>query len=168
MNLHLVQPAELDPAEDPMLFAVEEQGVFAYAVGRGEEDPPVFGTWDVEAPRWEHEGERLGLFLLQYALYEAALGSRHGGWGWVDSARRPPLDELLPTLPLARWTRPGQCSFRARLGVVAIVFEEGDNLVEVHAGARADVALAPLDDVVDWDAATHLDSHPPEPEAAAP
>jgi hypothetical protein len=158
VNLHLVPPENLEPATIPMLFAVEEQGVFAYAIGHEEHDPPVFGTWDVESPRWEREGERLGCFLLQYALYETALGSRHGGWGCVDSALRPRLDELLPTLPLAPWTRPGPCTFRVRLGVIALVFEERDGLVEVHAGARADVALEPLDEVVEWDHATHLDA----------
>ncbi len=158
VNLHLLPPGALEPAENPMRFAVEEQGVFAYAVAPEEQDPPVFGTWDVEAPRWEREGERLGRFLLQYALYETALASRHGGWGWVDATLRPRLDELLPTLPLARWTRPAPSSFRARLGVVAIAFEDGDELVEVHAGARADVALEPLDEVVEWDVATHRDS----------
>lgn len=168
VNLHLVPPGEFAPAKNPMLFAVEEQGVFAYAVGQGEHDPSVFGTWDVESPRWEREGERLGRFLLQYALYEAALGSRHGGWGWVELARRPRLDELLPTLPLAPWTRPGPCTFRARLGVIALVFEESDGLIEVHAGSRADVALEPLDEVVEWDHATHVGPDRREPGAGAP
>jgi hypothetical protein len=167
VNLHLLPPATLEPAENPMLFAVEEQGVFAYAVGHEEDDPPVFGTWDVETPRWEREGERLGRFLLQYALYETALASRHGGWGWVDATLRPRLDELLPTLPLAPWTRPAPCSFRARLGIVAIAFDR-DEPIELHAGACADVALELLDEVVEWDVATHRDSDAPEPEATAP
>lgn len=103
------------------------------------------------ATGWEEEGERLGRFLLQYALYEAVQLAEPGGWGHVAPEFRPRLDAVLPRLPLAPW-KQAVCTFRARFGVVAILFEDS----EVHAGARADVALEPLDEVVEWQDATHL------------
>ena len=142
--LHLKAPHDYASVALPdgrIVFIVEEQGVFSFATEPDGDDPPVWIEHD--DADWVREGERLGRFLLQHAIAEAAATSPTCGWGRVAAAALPVVLDALPKLPLAPWHHPtGPLSFHAAERLLALVFDDdqGESF-EVHVAMRGDAVL---------------------------
>jgi hypothetical protein len=106
---HLLPAAQRQPDGDKELFYVENQGVAVWAITRDEldaVDPPVWcREYDPGAP-WLQDAPSVSVFLLQLAVFGAAMTGPHGaaaGWLSPDDTDRvlAPLREL--ALPSWHW-----------------------------------------------------------------
>jgi hypothetical protein len=148
-NLHLVPPAELVVADGVVCFVIEEQGVYSFETVADSADPPV---WLREDESRERLGEPLDRFLLQYALFEATIGGPVGGWGYAERAALPAIAEVMPALPLEPWPHPaGQLSFHVGDDLIGLVWDAGEERLDVWAAAHTSGRVERLDGLVDWD-----------------
>ena len=163
---HLLAPPE--PADDRIVFYVENQGVYEWATELdGDDDATVWGREPDSAP-WAEEEPALGAFVLQLLIFEAIMGAEHGASiAWLPAARLPDVLTQLHPLPCGSWRWPDYpTSFHAgddRLLAVAAPnrtpADPGDHF-SVFIAAHDGAALAFLDDLVDdsWEHFSRRDS----------
>ena len=86
-----------------LVFWVENQGVWLWAVDPVGEDPEVYDRENVPGQLWQSTGVPLSAFLVHVAVFEAIWGAQTGaGAAWITPQR---LDEILsPLTPI-----PGCC-----------------------------------------------------------
>ncbi|MEU1619192.1 hypothetical protein ABZ479_18095 [Streptomyces sp. NPDC005722] len=146
---------ETDRCGDMRVIGVENQGGFHWSTlwtpGESEDDPTVWHRVDDEPPTAENEP--LSGFLLQFSLYEAAMGAdyvalAHG----ITGAEVETLTRELRPVPLRPFTPGSATRFHVAPGLVLSVSKgwEGDRFY-VRAGATDRDALSLLlHDAVDW------------------
>ncbi|MDT0330868.1 hypothetical protein [Nocardiopsis lambiniae] len=148
-------PAQEDEEDAGYVIGRENQGVFHWTLRREEdgfgEDPTVWFQRDGEEP--VPEEEPLSGFLLQFALYEAAVRAEYVALTFstpveqteaVTRVLRPvPLRPFLASwMPTRLYAAPG----------LVVSVSVSDDRYDVWAGASHRGALAPLRDLpVDWE-----------------
>ncbi|MDX2642307.1 hypothetical protein PV341_01740 [Streptomyces sp. PA03-1a] len=146
---------ETDVCGDMRVLGVENQGGFRWSTlwtpGEPEDDPTVWHRVDDEPP--VAENEPLSGFLLQFSLYEAAMGAdyvalAHG----ISGAEVEPLTRELRPVPLRPLEPRSARRFHVAPGLVLSVSKGWrENAYDVRAGATDRGALGPLaHDAVDW------------------
>ena len=129
----LLGPDDLEIVDGRLVFYVENQGVYLWAIEEKEnrrdvpgqlrlpfmdehdsrpietndEDPPVWGRFNGKNDPWELEEVRLSEFLIQACLFEAIQSAPHGAsasWGNQDLLDR--VTAPLKLVPLGAWRWP--------------------------------------------------------------
>lgn len=145
-----------DDRGEMLVFGVENQGCFVWSLswplGGGETDPTVWFCDDSEGPIAEQEA--LSGFLLQFSLFEAAMGADYLALPRsleLTAHQVGQLTERLEPVPLRPFWPWGLTRFYVAPGLVMHVCEAGDNKFEAWAGATHRSALALLADAtVEW------------------
>jgi len=146
---YLVREEELTVEDGKLLFAYENQGVYLWGTNpTGEADPPVYGRWDTSEP-WALDVPSLSLFLIQFFLFEAAIGARFSASAAClgDAAFRSVLQELTP-LEWAAWHWPAfPTTFYLRGGAILVAAPNGD-VWSVYVGGKTPADMVFLTDHV--------------------
>jgi hypothetical protein len=91
-------------APDQLRLPFEDVEIIRGAVGREDDDPPVWGRFNEKNRPWAREEVRLSEFLIQACLFEAIITASHGVWAsWGDRALLERVTEGLRPLPLGAW-----------------------------------------------------------------
>lgn len=103
----VLRPDSLRSVGVKVQFAIENQGVYSWAVDSTENDPPVYGRFEEAGASWSLEAPTLSLFLVQFFLLELLMGARLGASvAWIE---RSELDAILGEmvhLPFPDWHWP--------------------------------------------------------------
>ncbi|WP_329541949.1 hypothetical protein [Streptomyces sp. NBC_01358] len=145
-----------DDRGEMLVFGVENQGGFVWSLlwtlGSGETDPTVWFCDDSKRPIAEQEP--LSGFLLQFSLFEAAMGADYLALPRSLELTAHQVDQLtnrLEPVPLRPFWPWGPTRFYVAPGLIMHVCEAGDNKFEAWAGATHRSALALLADAtVEW------------------
>jgi hypothetical protein len=147
-------PEQFRAADDGrVVFGTECQGVWNVLMDPAESDPAV--VYDDLGAGPVAERERLGGFLVQFAVCDAAIGSPYGAWGF---AHEEGLQQLvgaagLRPVPLAplRWPADPTHLY-VGAGVAVAAAQLGPDAFQIYAGARQRAGLLPLRDIsVEWE-----------------
>jgi len=78
----------------PLVFYVEEQGVWLWGIAEGDwlaDDPPVWGRENEPGTSWFQDAQSVSVFLVQMLVMSAALAGPHtanAAWLPEDEAER--------------------------------------------------------------------------------
>ncbi|MEU5900281.1 hypothetical protein [Streptomyces venezuelae] len=143
------------PRGEMTVFGEENQGCFVWALPRGRDgadaDPTVWFCVDDEEPVAEQEP--LSGFLLQFALFEAAMSAAYHALprGLFTSQEVDQLTHALQEVPLRPFWPGAGIRFFVGPSLVMYASCEGDNEFAVWAGAKQRKALDLLPQQhVDW------------------
>ncbi len=129
---HLLGPDGLEFDRDDLVFYVENQGVYLWAIAweqrpdppgqlwlpfldvepsgavvAKDDDPPVWGRFNKEDEPWEREEVRLSEFLVQVCLFEAIIAAPHGASAsWGNQGLLDRVTSPLQRVPLGAWHWP--------------------------------------------------------------
>ncbi|MEU4169593.1 hypothetical protein AB0F46_22280 [Streptomyces sp. NPDC026665] len=147
---------QTDPKGEMLVFGEENQGGFFWSLlwtlDGPEADPTVWFREYDEPPIAEQE--TLSGFLIQFSLYEAAMGADYVALSCQLTAQQVDrLTERLLPVPLRPFWPGAPTRFFVAPGLVLHVSDEGgDEGFSAWAGATHRSALAPLADVpIEWD-----------------
>ncbi|MEU5256279.1 hypothetical protein [Streptomyces longwoodensis] len=147
---HIVPEHELrtDHLGELLVFGVENQGCFSWGLlwtcSEPEPDPTVWFREFDEAPIAENE--RLSGFLIQFSLFEAAMGADYTALAdRLTTRQAEQLTARLHPVPLRPFWPWAPTRFYVGPGLVVYVSDEGTgDGIEVGAGAVHRSALQPL------------------------
>ncbi|SCE94619.1 hypothetical protein GA0074695_2356 [Micromonospora viridifaciens] len=135
--------------EPLVVFAAENQGVWVALIDPTDDDPVV---WYDGGPQRLRERERLGGFLLQFALNEAVNTSPFGGFATVTPESLDRFVEDLVPVPLQPMRVPGDPTRHwVAPGLVAMAADYGESGIWLSVGSRQRSALRPLRSRLDWE-----------------
>ncbi|MFE1849952.1 hypothetical protein [Streptomyces sp. NPDC059489] len=144
-----------DDRGEMLVFGVENQGGFVWSLlwmfGDGETDPTVWFCDDNERPIAEQEP--LSGFLLQFSLFEAAMGADYLALPrlGLTAQQVDQLTKQLDPVPLRPFWPWAPTRFYVAPGLIMHVCEAGENKFEAWAGATHRSVLALLADAtVEW------------------
>lgn len=143
-----------DPNGEMLVFGEENQGGFFWSVlwtlDGPATDPTVWFREYDEPPISEQEP--LSGFLIQFSLYEAAMGADYVALtGRLTAQQVDRFTEGLHPVPLRPFWPWAPTRFYVAPGLVLHVSDEGDDSFSIWAGATHRSALAPLADAaVEW------------------
>ncbi|MFD7684539.1 hypothetical protein [Streptomyces sp. NPDC060187] len=147
---------QTDPKGEMLVFGEENQGGFYWSLlwtlDGPEADPTVWFREYGEPPIAEQEP--LSGFLIQFSLFEAAMGADFVALSCQLTAQQADrLTERLLPVPLRPFWPGAPTRFYVAPGLVLYVSDEGgDNGFSAWAGATHRSALVPLADVpIEWD-----------------
>ncbi|WP_143047164.1 hypothetical protein [Amycolatopsis xylanica] len=103
-----------------LVFWLENQGVWAWAVDPVGDDPPVHDRENAVGVPWQPTGVPLSTFLLHVAVFEAIMGSANAANVFGLSEVREILAPLR-TLPAADWRWPAE-GYRLYAGDSTLAF----------------------------------------------
>ena len=148
----MLAPDELETDDGHVVFYVEEQAVWLWAVAEadlGAEAPPVFCRENEPGAAWEQDAPSVSVFLVQMLVMSAALSGPHA----AVAGRLPAEDAQralagLTQLDLPPWHWPGHPA-RWYVGEESVAFVspnraagvEEDEAVSVWVSATSDDAL---------------------------
>ncbi|MGW3153280.1 hypothetical protein [Streptomyces sp. NPDC001089] len=147
-----------DPNGEMLVFGEENQGGFSWSLlwtlDGPETDPTVWFCEYDEPPVAEQEP--LSGFLIQFSLFEAAMGADYMALSRRLTAQQVELfTEGLHPVPLRPFWPGAPTRFYVAPGLVLHITDERDDTFSTWAGATHRHALAPLADAaVEW---THFD-----------
>lgn len=147
-----------DPSGEMLVFGEENQGGFFWSLlwtlDGPETDPAVWFCEYDEPPIAEQEP--LSGFLIQFSLFEAAMGADYMALSDRLTAQQVELlTERLHPVPLRPFWPGAPTRFYVAPGLVLHTTDEDDGSFSIWAGATHRRALAPLADAaVEW---THFD-----------
>jgi hypothetical protein len=149
---HLLSCAQRRTDGDKELFYAENQWVAVWAINRDQldaEDPPVWcREYDPGAP-WRQDAPSVSVFLLQLAVFGAAMTGPHGAAaGWLSKEDTDRVLATVQELALPSWHWPAYPS-RFYAGDDAVAFtcpnaspsEEGEPHLSVWIGALDEAAI---------------------------
>ncbi|MFE9957177.1 hypothetical protein [Micromonospora sp. NPDC005299] len=142
---------EIEYLEDEPLvvFAAENQGVWVASIDPTDDDPVV---WYDGGPERLRERERLGGFLLQFALNEAVNTSPFSGFATITPEVLDRFVEDLVPVPLQPMRVPGDPTRHwVAPGLVAVAADYGESGIWLSVGSRQRSALRPLRSRLDWE-----------------
>jgi hypothetical protein len=152
--------------DGPVVFYVENQGVWLWAYGEGE-DPPVYDRENEEGRSWQPSGVSLSDFMFQMTVVETVWGAEQGA-GASDLSQQDfdRIVEPLTPVDMTPWRWPGP-EHRLWLGDGIAAFGGVNEIPgaevapgsrwEVWLGAVGDNRLDYLDELdVDWDWNSHI------------
>ena len=161
----LVPRDSADVEDDLVVFYVENQGIWLWAYGEGD-DPPVYDRENEESRAWQPSGASLSDFLFQMTVVETVFGSERGA-GASDLSPQD-FDRIvgpLTAVEMTPWRWPGP-EHRLWLADGVAAFGGVNEIPGANAapGSRWEVWLAAVDDnrlgyldelEVDWDWNSH-------------
>jgi hypothetical protein len=108
---HLLVPQAMRQEDGFTVFYVEEQAVWLWAIAEQDldaDDPPVWGRENQPGAQWGIEAPDVSTFLVQMALFSAALTAPHGAAaGWLAATEAEQVLAPLVELALPPWQWPG-------------------------------------------------------------
>lgn len=141
----LLPANRLATADGKLVFAVENQGVYSWAVDPSADRCSVWGRFENADP-WKAEEPQLSLFLLQFVLLEAIFRAPYGaGAAWLGQAATAVLLDESTELPFGAWHWPQHpARFHVRREALLFVCPNGGNANSVWLAAldREHVAFA--------------------------
>jgi hypothetical protein len=151
-QIFLLQPDRLEMTDGLLLFYVENQWCYEWAMQPAADDPPVYGRQDQSKP-WALEGMVLSEFLIEVCLFEAVMcHARYGASAsWIEADTVAEIAKTIRPLPIARW---GWCGtqFWACDGAFANVADNGEYQgkkgCSIWVGAKTEHPLAFLKPLV--------------------
>jgi hypothetical protein len=156
----LLTPDQLEfQAEGPLLFYVENQGVYVWSATLDGDDPPVLGKFNEDHVAWSPEGMTLSEFLIGACLFEAIMHAPfHAALGSADESTFRQLSAELTPLPLVPWRWPSYpSSFFARNGAFMFACRwRKSTAFDIYLGAKTEQALAFSKSVVDENSWDHI------------
>ncbi|MFC5200237.1 hypothetical protein [Streptomyces kaempferi] len=145
---------QTDPNGEMLIFGEENQGGFfwslSWTLDGPEADPAVWFREYDEPPIAEQEP--LSGFLIQFSLYEAAMGAAYVALsGRLTAEQVDRFTGRLHPVPLRPFWPLAPTRFYVARGLVLHVTDEGDESFSIWAGAIHRSSLAPLaDSAVEW------------------
>jgi len=141
----LKEPRELKVLDDGrLLFYVENQGCYLWAIEPHVDDPPVFGQ-ECGGKTWQSLGYSLSQHLMLACIFEAVMRSPYGAWdAGLGERAMIKLAEVMRPLPIAQW---GWCEmqFWAGNGVFGMIADNGSDQngrrFGVYLGAKSEEPL---------------------------
>jgi hypothetical protein len=124
----LLPANRLATADGKLVFAIENQGVYSWAVAPHADSSSVWGRFEDTDP-WEAEDPQLSLFLLQFVLFEAILSAPHGAAAaCLGKAATAALLDEFTELPFGAWRWPLYPSrfFVRREALLFVCSNDGD------------------------------------------
>ncbi|WP_157437857.1 hypothetical protein [Actinoplanes subtropicus] len=90
-----------------LVFWVENQGVWLWAVDPTGDDPEVYDRENTPGQPWQPTGVALSVFLVHVAVFEAIMGAQAGASAaWITSQRLDQVLSPLSPIPGAAWRWP--------------------------------------------------------------
>ncbi|WP_331733166.1 hypothetical protein OHU34_43760 (plasmid) [Streptomyces sp. NBC_00080] len=155
-RIHPESALGTDDRGEMLVFGVENQGGFVWSLlwtlGGEETDPTVWFCDDSERPIAEQEP--LSGFLLQFSLFEAAMGADYLALPHSLELTAQHVDQLtarLDPVPLRTYWPWAPTRFYVAPGLIMHVCQAGDDKFEAWAGATHRSALSLLADApIEW------------------
>ena len=99
---------ELEVIDDRLVFARENQGVFAWSVEPNLDDPPVFYRYSGDES-WSPDVPHLSQFLLQFTIFELLMGAPLGASAsWLTGEELRVVTAGLRELSYPEWNCPAR------------------------------------------------------------
>lgn len=140
----ILLPAQLYLDDGKLVFWVENQRVWLWAVDPHGDDPEVFDRENEPGANWYGTGTRLSHFLVHVAVFEAILGAKHHASA-ADITPEQLVVVLKPLQPLPmipwRWPSPGH-QLHAGDGLLAFTGPNPELAEGIEANQRWDLFLA--------------------------
>ncbi|MCE9638508.1 MAG: hypothetical protein K8T90_22635 [Planctomycetes bacterium] len=153
MQNRLLRRQDLSVEDGKLVFACENQGVYSWSTDVAEADSAVYGRWESSEP-WQIDVPSLSQFLVQFFLFEAAIGARFSASAaCLESPALAALVQGASKLPMPSWHWPAfPTSFYIRSGAI-IVTSPNDNWWSVYVGGKSpeDVAFLKTHINSSWD-----------------
>lgn len=148
----LLAPTQIEDDNGFVVFYVEEQAVYLWAVAREDldlDDPPVWGRENEPGKAWVQDAHSVSIFLVQMVVMSAALNAPHGAVAaWLAPEETDRALRSLTQLDLLPWHWPGHPA-RWYAGDETVAFscpnlapdDNGPPWLSVWIGARSDEAV---------------------------
>jgi hypothetical protein len=140
---------------DRLVFYVENQGVYLWAVSPDGEDPHVYMRENVPSAPWQREMLRLSEFLITVCLYETAGEMPYGETSEVSAAAFQEISRIVPPVPIPKWLF-GNIQAHYANGIALLSTQEDPDNLAVWMGAKTEAPLKLLQPYIldDWIADT--------------